>query len=53
MKPLLVNKMMVLLTFKDALNDFLKNGGFYIAIGIVGLIIITLAVLFIINRKKK
>lgn len=53
MKPLLVNKMMVLLTFKDALNDFLKNGGLYIAIGIVGLIIITLTILFIINRKKK
>ena len=44
---------MVLTTFKDNLNEFLKNGSLYISLGIVILIILTLIVLFLLNKKKK
>ena len=44
---------MVLTTFKDNLNDFLKNGSLYIALGLAILIVLTLVVLFILNKKKK
>ena len=44
---------MVLVTFKDALNDFLKNGALWIAVAIVGVILLTLLYLFIRNRKAK
>lgn len=43
---------MVLATFKDALNEMLKNGSFYIALAIAILIIGTLVTLFIVNKKK-
>ena len=44
---------MVLATFKDSLNELLKNGGLYIAIGLTALIVVTFVVLLIMNRKKK
>lgn len=44
---------MILATFKDTLNELLKNGAFYIALGIVIIIAITVVTLLIINRKKK
>jgi hypothetical protein len=43
---------MVFVTFKDALNDLLKNGALYIAIALVAIMVITLVILFIKNRKK-
>ena len=44
---------MVLATFKDSLNELLKNGGLYIAIGLVALIVVTVVLLLVMNRKKK
>ena len=44
---------MVLATFKDSLNELLKNGGLYITIGLTALIVVTFIVLLIMNRKKK
>lgn len=44
---------MVLTTFKDSLNELLKNGGLWIAVGLAALIVATLVVLLIMNRKKK
>ena len=44
---------MILATFKDTLNELLKNGAFYIAISLVAIIVITVVALLIINRKKK
>ena len=44
---------MVLTTFKDSLNELLKNGGLWIAVGLAALIVVTFVVLLIINRKKK
>ncbi len=43
---------MVLATFKDALNEILKSGAFYIALGIVAAIVITVVLLLVLNRKK-
>ena len=43
---------MILATFKDNVNAFLSNNALWIALGFVGIILITLAVLFIFNRKK-
>lgn len=43
---------MVLATFKDSLNELLKNGAFYIALAITILIIGTIIFLLIYNRKK-
>lgn len=43
---------MVLATFKDTLNEILKSGAFYIALGITALIIITVVLLLVFNRKK-
>ncbi|MBQ6920350.1 MAG: hypothetical protein IJQ72_00430 [Bacilli bacterium] len=40
-------------TFKDDVNAFLKSGAFWIALGITVLIVITITVLLIKNRKKK
>ena len=45
--------MFVQATFKDDVNAFLKSGAFWIALGIAILIVATLAILFIKNRKKK
>ena len=45
--------MLILATFKDDVNAFLKSGAFWIALGIAVIIVITLTVLFIKNRKKK
>ena len=44
---------MVLATFKDSLNELLKNGGLWIAVGLVGLIVITVVLLLVMNHKKK
>ena len=44
---------MILLTFKDTLNEILKSGAFYIALGLVIIIAITVLVMLIANRKKK
>lgn len=44
---------MVLSAFKDTVNELLKNGAFYIALGIVVAIVITVTLLLIFNRKKK
>ena len=43
---------MVLATFKDALNDLLKNGSLYIALGLAVIIIGTIVFLLIRNKKK-
>ena len=44
---------MILATFKDTVNEILKSGAFYIALGIVALIVITVVLLLVFNRKKK
>ena len=44
---------MILATFKDSLNEILKNGGLYIAISFAVLIIFTVVFLLIKNRKSK
>lgn len=44
---------MVLATFKDAVNGFLSSGAVYIALGFVVLIIATIVLLLVLNRKKK
>ena len=44
---------MILATFKDTVNEILKSGAFYIALGIAALIIITVVLLLVRNRKKK
>ena len=44
---------MILSTFKDAFNGFLSSGALYIALGFVVLIISTIVLLFVLNRKKK
>lgn len=44
---------MILATFKDTVNELLKNGAFYIALGITVVIIITVVLLLVLNRKKK
>ena len=43
---------MTLVTFKDALNEFLKSGAFYIALGIAIVIAITIILLILLNKKK-
>ena len=43
---------MILLTFRDTFNAFLKNNALWIALAVVGVIVITLVVL-ILNGKKK
>ena len=44
---------MVLATFKDTVNEILKSGAFYIALGITVIIVITAVLLLVLNRKKK
>ena len=44
---------MILATFKDSLNEILKNGGLYIALAFVAIIIGTVIFLLIRNRKSK
>lgn len=45
--------MIIFSTFKDSLNETLKNGSFYIALAIAVIIAITIAVILIRGRKKK
>ena len=45
--------MFILSTFKDDVNAFLKSGAFWIAFGIAILIVVTITILLIKNRKKK
>ena len=44
---------MILATFKDAINESLKNGSFYIALAVAIIILATLVFLLIRNRKSK
>ena len=44
---------MFLLTFKDAINESLKNGSFYIALAIIVIIVLTIVYLLVRNRKSK
>ena len=44
--------MNILVTFSDALNEFLKNNALWIALIFVGLIIITLITIFVLNKKR-
>ena len=44
---------MILATFKDTVNEILKNGAFYIALGIVIAIILTVTLILVFNHKKK
>lgn len=44
---------MILVTFKDELNAFLKSGALYIAIGLAALIVVGIVLLLVLNRKKK
>ena len=44
---------MILSTFGDSINLFLKNNAFFIALAIVGVILVTLAVILIRGRKQK
>lgn len=43
---------MVLATFKDTLNELLKSGAFYIALGLTAIIVVTVILLLVLNRKK-
>ena len=44
---------MILVTFKDEINAFLKSGAFYIALGLAILIVAGIVFLLVFNRKKK
>ena len=44
---------MVLATFKDTVNEILKSGAFYIALGIAIVIILTVVLFVVFNHKKK
>ncbi len=44
---------MILSTFGDSINAFLKNNALFIALAVVGVILITLIVLLIRGRKSK
>ncbi len=44
---------MVFITFKDYINDVLKNGSLYIALALVAIILFTITFLLVWNRKKK
>ena len=44
---------MILVTFKDEINAFLKSGAFWIALGLAILIVIGIVCLLVFNRKKK
>ena len=43
---------MILATFKDVVNEILKSGAFYIALGITVIIVLTVVLLLVFNRKK-
>jgi len=43
---------MIFVTFKDALNEMLKNGSIWIAVSLVALIVLTVLFLFIYNKKR-
>ena len=45
--------MIIYSTFSDAFNAFLKSNAFYIALAIVGVILITLALIVIFGKKNK
>ena len=44
---------MILVTFKDEVNAFLRSGAFYIALGIAVLIVVGIVLLLVFSRKKK
>ncbi len=44
---------MILVTFKDEVNAFLRSGAFYIALGIAVLIVVGIVLLVVFSRKKK
>ena len=44
---------MIFSTFSDALNAFLKSNAFYIALALVGIILITLSLILIFGKKNK
>ena len=44
---------MILVTFKDEINAFLKSGAFYIALGLAILIVAGIVFLLVFNKKKK
>ena len=44
--------MYILSTFSDNLNAFLKTNALFIALGIVTLIVVSLVLLIVLNRKK-
>lgn len=44
---------MILVTFKDEINAFLKSGAFYIALTLAILIIAGIIFLLVFNHKKK
>ena len=43
---------MILVTFHDALNAFLKSNAFIIALVMVGIIVITFAIIILLGLKK-
>ena len=43
----------ILSNFSDSLNAFLKSNALFLALAIVGLIIVTFVTLLVVNRKKK
>ena len=44
---------MILVTFKDEVNAFLRSGAFYIALGLAILIVVGIVFLLVLNHKKK
>ncbi len=44
---------MILVTFKDEVNAFLKSGAFYIALALAILIVAGIIFLLVFNHKKK
>ncbi|MCR4912046.1 MAG: LPXTG cell wall anchor domain-containing protein [Bacilli bacterium] len=45
--------MILVKTFSDALNEFLKTNALWLALAVVGAILIALALILILNKKKK
>ena len=44
---------MILETFKDTLNEFLKSNAFYISLAVVGVCLIAALIFILIKRRSK
>lgn len=45
--------LIIALTFKEELNLFLKNNALYLALGFIGLILLTIFLILFFSKKRK